>query len=339
MTLVALDRDAVARRLLGGERQQVDLLGALRRADRVEPARQQDLPDQLVELVDVGLELRAPRRIGRRDIASAMLMRVSGVRSSCDALASSILCERTSSSMRLAERLKLRASAATSSLPSTFTRAARSPSPSWSTPALSRSSRRVSRRVDRPGADRDRDRDDEQRGQRPAAGPPRAARRAGHQEAAVAQGQQPGVAAAAQPHRRGAVELEPRQRPPRGREQRAVARIEREVDAQAPVQAFDHRLLPLGRRVGRRQRMHRQLARDVEHLVEARLVEGVARKPADRDHHDQQDRDDRDVDLEVESFHAQILRFAHDLFRKPLPLFGIMRGPALARRRNPRRAP
>jgi hypothetical protein len=59
-----------------------------------------------------------------------MLMRVSGVRSSCEALASSILCERTSSSIALAERLKLAASAATSSLPSTFTRAARSPSPS-----------------------------------------------------------------------------------------------------------------------------------------------------------------------------------------------------------------
>ena len=74
-------------------------------------------------------------------------MRVSGVRSSCDALASSILCDLTSSSMRAAERLKLAASAAISSLPSTFTRDARSPSPSWSTPAFSRSSRRVRRRV------------------------------------------------------------------------------------------------------------------------------------------------------------------------------------------------
>jgi hypothetical protein len=53
----ALDRDAVARGLLGGEREQVDLLVALRRADRIEPARQQDLLDQLIELVDVGFQL------------------------------------------------------------------------------------------------------------------------------------------------------------------------------------------------------------------------------------------------------------------------------------------
>jgi hypothetical protein len=45
------------------------------------------------------------------------------------------------------------------------------------------------------------------------------------------------------------------------------------------LQAFDHRLLAFGRRVDRRQRVHRELARDGEHVVEARLVEGVARRP------------------------------------------------------------
>ena len=150
--------------------------------------------------------LSCARRSGSvvADSASAMLMRVSGVRSSCEALASSILCERTSSSMRLAERLKLAASAATSSLPSTFTRAARSPSPSWSTPALRRSSRRVSRRVIGQAPTATATAIDEQRGQTPS-GRAATARAAAprHQEAAVAQGQQPGGAAAAQPHRGG----------------------------------------------------------------------------------------------------------------------------------------
>ena len=59
-----------------------------------------------------------------------MRMRDSGVLSSCEALASSSLCEPTRSSMRAAARLKLDASLATSSLPSTFTRAERSPAPS-----------------------------------------------------------------------------------------------------------------------------------------------------------------------------------------------------------------
>ena len=50
-------------------------------------------------------------------------MRDSGVRSSCEALASSMRWAPTSSSMRPAARLKLAASRATSSRPSTSTRA------------------------------------------------------------------------------------------------------------------------------------------------------------------------------------------------------------------------
>ena len=70
-------------------------------------------------------------------------MRASGVRSSCEADASIVRCTETSDSIRSAARLKLLASAAISSQPSTSTLASRSPAPSASTRLCSRSSRRV----------------------------------------------------------------------------------------------------------------------------------------------------------------------------------------------------
>ena len=73
----------------------------------------------------------------------ATRMRASGVRNSWDADASSVRCTETSDSMRAAARLKLAASAATSSQPSTSTLAPRSPAPRASARFLSRSSRRV----------------------------------------------------------------------------------------------------------------------------------------------------------------------------------------------------
>ena len=78
---------------------------------------------------------------------TAMRIRASGERSSCEAAASNVRWPPTSCSMRSAARLKLRASSATSSPPSTSTRVARSPAPSWSTRAWRRSRRRVMRRA------------------------------------------------------------------------------------------------------------------------------------------------------------------------------------------------
>ncbi len=69
-------------------------------------------------------------------------MRASGVRNSCEQLASSIWCARTSFSMCSADSLKLFASAATSSRPSTLTRAARLPAPNCWTPVCSRAEAR-----------------------------------------------------------------------------------------------------------------------------------------------------------------------------------------------------
>ena len=59
------DRVAVERAVvvvgafLGDQRQQVDLLARLRRGGDVEPARQQDFVDQVVELGDVALRARS----------------------------------------------------------------------------------------------------------------------------------------------------------------------------------------------------------------------------------------------------------------------------------------
>ena len=92
----------------------------------VEPAGQQHLLDQRVELGDVGVDLA--RRLSRcagaasSSIDTAIFMRASGERSSWLALASRLWCERTSASMRAAARLKLAPSAATSSRPSSATR-------------------------------------------------------------------------------------------------------------------------------------------------------------------------------------------------------------------------
>ena len=54
----------VASRLLGGERKQIDVLGRSRRLCRVEPAGEQDLFDEAVELGDILLERRFARWVG-----------------------------------------------------------------------------------------------------------------------------------------------------------------------------------------------------------------------------------------------------------------------------------
>ena len=86
--------------------------------------------------------------------SSPMRMRVSGERSSCEALANSDFCDASSDSCdctsvctRCAAWLKRRARKATSSRPSSLTRADRSPSPQRCTPSCRRSRRRVSVRT------------------------------------------------------------------------------------------------------------------------------------------------------------------------------------------------
>ena len=76
-------------------------------------------------------------------IATAIFSRASGLRSSWLALASRLWCDRSSTSMRAAARLKLAPRAATSSRPSSATRWCRAPAPKASTPCLRDSSRRV----------------------------------------------------------------------------------------------------------------------------------------------------------------------------------------------------
>ena len=116
-----------ARRLFGRERQQVDRLALRATLGGVEPAREQHLLDQRIELGDIGVDLAlaalALRRASRSSsIETAIFMRASGERSSWLALASSDWCDCTSASTRAAATLKLVATAATSSWPLTATR-------------------------------------------------------------------------------------------------------------------------------------------------------------------------------------------------------------------------
>ena len=149
------------RGLLGGERQQVDRLVALQPGLR----RRAGWPAGSPRSAGRARRCRASatrgswRRRSSPSSEAATAMRASGVRSSWLQLASSRRWAATSSSMRWAERLKLAASAATSSRPSTLTRAPRSPPPSCSTPSFSRSSRRPRPRTTGIGADRDGERE------------------------------------------------------------------------------------------------------------------------------------------------------------------------------------
>ena len=97
----------------------------------VEPARQQDLIDQGVKFGNIvgNFGFASWRPVAPHTARCPSRMRDSGVFSSCEALASSSRWAPTSSSMRAAAWLKLSASRATSSRPSTLTRAARLPAP------------------------------------------------------------------------------------------------------------------------------------------------------------------------------------------------------------------
>ena len=123
----------VARSLLGGKGEQIDILAADPAACTASSRLESRICSiEAVELGDILLQVRLALGVLALPASSSMpsRMRDNGVRNSCEVLASSILCAPTSSSMRAAARLKLAASRATSSLPSTLTRAPRSPAPS-----------------------------------------------------------------------------------------------------------------------------------------------------------------------------------------------------------------
>jgi hypothetical protein len=117
----------------------------------VEPAGEQHLLDQRVELgdvaVDLGLELVALRRRGAVEHRHRHLH----PRQRRAQLVAGVGEQRPvrlhQASTRCAATLKLEATAATSSLPLTSTRWLSWPAPNCSTPCFSASSRRVSRRT------------------------------------------------------------------------------------------------------------------------------------------------------------------------------------------------
>ena len=192
---LALDGNAVARGLFGRQRQDVDLFAALGRAHRIEAACEQDLPDQLVELGDVGLDALLLLRIGgavrhrERHVDAgerrAQLVRGVGeqhlVRADqlLDAAGGAVEARRERRDLVLAFDLHARRKVAFAELLDAGAQPLQPP-------------REAARQ--RVGADRDRRRDRQQRGEHPRAGAPRPARNAGDEKASVAQRNQPGPA-------------------------------------------------------------------------------------------------------------------------------------------------
>ena len=101
-----------------------------------------------------------------------------------------------------------------------------------------------------------------------------------------------------------ALDVQRRKRAAGGGEPLAARRIEREIDAQHVVQPLDRLLLARARRIRRRQRVDGKLARDRDHVVEARLVEREAAHQADRQRRDHQNDRDGEVDLEIKPLHG-----------------------------------
>ncbi len=139
----ACDLDVVAGGFLGGERESGRPARSRRAIDGVEAAREQDLVDERVELGDVALERSFARGIdaflekldGHADAGERRAQLVRGVREQ-----RLVRTDQPLDALRR-RRLKLSASRATSSRPSTLTRAERSPAPSACTPRCSRSRR------------------------------------------------------------------------------------------------------------------------------------------------------------------------------------------------------
>ena len=149
---VALDVRADARRLLGGQRRAGRpgraASGLSATSSRLASSTSSTSASSSATLVSISrFSVSRCAGVASSSIDTAIFRRASGERSSWLALASSDWCERTSASMRAAARLKLAATAATSSAPEIATRWPSAPAPNCSTPRLSASSRRVSRRT------------------------------------------------------------------------------------------------------------------------------------------------------------------------------------------------
>jgi hypothetical protein len=184
-------------------------------------------------------------------------MRVSGVRSSWEALARSVFWAATSRSIRAAARLKLRARAATSSRPSSSTRAARSPEPSQAFEALGQAPN------DREGAERDRHGEDAETAEYVGGGPQseRGMDGASQEPATVGQPQGRDRTRAAHPVASALAQRGGRHRngTSHGSEGRAVRRAHREVGVELVPEPLE-RQLELGPWAIRwRQQVARQL--------------------------------------------------------------------------------
>ena len=232
-------------------------------------------------------------------------MRASGVRSSWLQLASSRRWAATSSSMRSAERLKLAASAATSSRPSTFTRAPRSPPPSCSTPSLQPLEPPAEPAHHGIGADRDGEREHSEAAHDPQDRARPLAHLACHQPAAVGKLQGEGRAArAAPPAVARAPRIEARRRPAGHGDLAAVAAVEGEVEAQLAMQRIERPLAarPAARRpraAGRRSARRRR--RDIAASGPRRASRQRRRADEHRQH-----QQDGDVELEIEALHVSV---------------------------------
>ena len=146
-----VDMRADARRFLGRDGEQIDrsrCSGVAAASRRLASSTSSTRPSSSATFLSIS-SFSASRCAGLApsSIETAIFMRASGERSSWLALASSERCAATSASMRAAATLKLAATAATSSAPETSTRWPSAPAPNCSTPRLSDSSRRVSRRT------------------------------------------------------------------------------------------------------------------------------------------------------------------------------------------------
>ena len=141
---------ADARRLLGGEPEQID--AARRRSGRARHGRAGWRAGSLRPVGrsrrDCGRSRPAFPALGSANHSSiARRRRASGERSSWLALASNAFCDASSASTRAAAALKVRATTATSSSPASSTRSDSAPAPHCSTPERRSSSRRVRRAV------------------------------------------------------------------------------------------------------------------------------------------------------------------------------------------------
>ena len=161
----------------------------------------------------------------------------------------------------------------------------------------------------RPGSDRNRDCQHHQGREQPGARTPGPVHQARHQHPPVGEREHPGgTARAALPAAFDPAGAGHRQRPAGGGDQHALAGIQRQIGAQPAMQLLEHRLLACAWRERRGKRMRGDLARELERLLEPRVVgpEPPHRHGSNREDH--QDGDDRQVELQIEPPHLEHFR-------------------------------